>query len=53
MQPEVGIWGGKAGCELPLGNICISFIEMLNAVQPPLAAEDKLGCVGTTSRVGQ
>lgn len=39
--------------ELVLGDICIPFAEMLNAVRPLLAAEDRSGGVVTTSRVGQ
>ena len=39
--------------QLFLGDICILFVETLNAVQPWLAAEDKSGCAVTTSRAGQ
>lgn len=53
VQPEVGIWGGKADCESVLGDICVPFVELLKAVQPSAAAEDKSGCVVTTSGVGQ
>jgi len=43
VQPA-GTQGGKAGCELVLGDVRIPSVETLTAVQPSLAAEDGSSC---------
>lgn len=54
MQPQRGMWAGKTGCEVFLGeNICIFCVGMLDTAEALLGAEEQPGCLLPTTGVGQ